>query len=165
MFGGISPHLSHLGTIPAIATPKNAVAAMAYDKAIRAVIETSSRKRIADEHHKKPIHMLEEERDAAKKATLRDIAAQNDTRNPTKPAVKAALKSDPPRYKGTRNKGGGGKVKKRTTNAGINTTGTTMMGTQTREIQDAQLLVAYGQGFRWLEPERPHAVLATRAGR
>ena len=47
-FGGLAAQMSHLGALLMIATTENATTAMAYDKAVRLVIETNSRMRISD---------------------------------------------------------------------------------------------------------------------
>ena len=109
--GGLAAHISHLGTRPAIANNENATAAMTYDKAIRAVIETNSRKRISAEQRVKLVEMLKQEHGTAKKSTIRDMAASNGPRPVKKTVIKTYKKGDPrrPKGQGGRQKGEKGK--------------------------------------------------------
>lgn len=77
-FGFLAAQMAHLGTTIAIAANETAMAAIAYDKAIRTTIESGSRKRISAEGRKKLIAMLTEEHGRAKKAIMRDNAAFNE---------------------------------------------------------------------------------------
>ena len=66
-FGGIAAQLSHIGALLSIETTENATTAILYDKAIRAVIGTNSRKRISDDRSKKLSEMSTKEHDSAKR--------------------------------------------------------------------------------------------------
>ena len=100
-FGGLSAQMTQLGTLLAIASAENAMTAMAYGRAIRTIIETNSRKRLSTDQLKKMVEMLTDEHDAAKKATLHEMAAVTTEQQTPRPTVKG--KGDPSRR---RTKGG-----------------------------------------------------------
>ena len=106
-FGGLAAQLSHLGALLSISATEDAMTAIAYDKAVRSAIETSSRKRISDQERKKFIDMLLTEHDQTKKAVVRGVAALN-TSHRTNPAKQKVIKTQGKEYKkaGYRKKGG-----------------------------------------------------------
>ena len=104
-FGGTSAHLSHIGELPPADTAGNPMAAIAYGKSTRAVVETNSGNRISDEARKQLIERTTDQRDETKKAVLRDGSAPAEIpRIDPQRAIMAEVKGDTQSQKGQKRK-------------------------------------------------------------